>query len=177
MLDHSFNFNDKNSYADFGIKCLRYDVLKPQKRNQSLTIPNKNGNIEVNSKRFYDSRRLDIKCVCCKDLTRSELRNLAYFLNKSNLKITFWDETDKYYLGEIFDPPSFSKDEYKIKYSFTLSFICDPFAYGQTIRKRLYSGNNTIKYNGTFETPTIITIKNNSNANINNVTVNEIRRQ
>ena len=102
MLDHSFNFNDKNSYADFGIKCLRYDVLKPQKRNQSLTIPNRSGNIEVNSKRFYDSRKIEVKCVCCRDLTRDELRHLAYFLNKRNLKITFWDEEDKYYIGEIF---------------------------------------------------------------------------
>lgn len=177
MLDHSFNFNDKNSYADFGIKCLRYDVLKPQKRNQSLTIPNRSGNIEVNSKRYYDSRKIDVKCVCCRDLTRDELRHLAYFLNKRNLKITFWDEEDKYYIGEIFDPPSFSKEEYKIRFAFTLSFLCDPFAYGKIIKKRLYVGSNTINYNGTFQTPTLIIIKNNSNINVNNLIITEIRNR
>lgn len=177
MQDHSFQFGDKNSFEDFGIKILRYDILKPQKRNQSITIPNRSGNIELNTKRFYESRKLDIKCVCCRDLTRNELRQLAYYLNKRNIKITFWDEEDKYYLGEIFDPPSFSKDEYKIRFAFTLSFICNPFAYGKLVRKRLYVGNNNIEYNGTFQTPTLITIRNNGNIDINNLMITEIRNR
>ena len=177
MYDHSFQFGVKNSYNDYGIKILKYDILKPQKRNQSVTIPNRNGSVDINSKRFYENRKINIKCICCRDLTRNDLRNFAYFINKKNIKLMFWDETDKYYIGEIFDPPSFSKDEYKIRFSFDLSFICDPFAYGVIVRKRLFSGNNTIIYNGTQETPTIITIKNNSNTNINNIIVTEIRNR
>lgn len=176
MRDHSFNFGNYNSFDNYGILCLNYDFIIPPKRKQLLSIPNRSGSYNNDSERFFDDRTLDVKCVMTRELKHSELRYLAYQLQKKQ-NFIFWDEPDKYYVGEVYDSAAVTTGDYKIRQSFSLKVVCEPFAYKDKSEIRLRAGENFLEYAGTAKTPTLLILKNTSSETISNIQIQSIRRK
>lgn len=106
--------------------------------------------------RTYNERELRIACDSLGTRkTREELRELAFVLSSKG-RIALWDEPDKYYIGRIYKPVDLNY-LFMAGHTFTLSFLCEPFAYGGT-----YDGAlpRRIQYPGTARTPARISITN-----------------
>ena len=93
---------------------------------------------------------------------------------KSRLRL--WDEPDKYYFGELYDPAEILDYEDEALRDFTLSFVCEPFAFGKVITQQITTGENPINYRGTAETPCVIVLKNVSDTEVSNITITAIKR-
>lgn len=155
----SFNFGDKNSLIDFGIKVIAYDPFVAVKRDRRQQIPFRNGTYDYGEK-WYDDKiiRLDC-CTEKKELSKSEMREVIYWLSEKN-NLTLWDEPDKYYIGELLTSPEILVLPKRVKQQFVIELLCQPFAYGVNIAKPLNKSINKVEYHGTAETPTLFVIKN-----------------
>lgn len=175
MTKDSFQFGRYNSLDDWGIKCIAHDYLLPPKRSAKLTIPSRNGSYSFNSK-IYNERELILTCVLIRKISKAELREIAYLLSEKKA-LRIWNEPEKYYLAEILNPPDVIDYPREIMREFELSFICEPFAYGEIISKKMVRGLNKVDYKGTTETPTRIIIKNTGTATIRNITITATKRR
>lgn len=164
MEGNSFSFRGINFLEKFGIKIIKIDFILPPKRERKIHIPNRNGQYDFGAT-SWEERVIRIECDLLNRLNRDEVREISSILSKKG-KLIFWDEEDKHYIGEIYNPPEIF--EYPKAYirTFTLEFICEPFAYSETKEIELQLGNNTIEYLGTEKTPCIIQIINKSNHTI-----------
>lgn len=174
MVGDSFQFGKFNSLTDWGIRCIAHDVLLPPKRERKIKIPNRHGVYDYGSK-FYDERTLSIDCVLEKQIKKSELREIIYYLSGKN-KLILWNEPNKYYVAELFGNIEVTDFPQETMREFTLDFTCEPFTYSDTITQQIVSGRNKLKYNGTAETPTFIIIKNNQPVPISNIKLTLVRR-
>lgn len=148
-------------YTAYGFRIRKkHRLLKPPLRERKLIIPEKSGAYDFGAK-YYDEISYLVECDTIKQLSEEDKREIAYLLSFKN-RITFWDEPDKYYIGRIYDAAEVEKVG-GIGTYFPLTFICDPFAYGQTVNVQ-FPTNGVLypKYAGTAETPTRIEITNNS---------------
>lgn len=168
MLKHSFSFDGVDMRERYGIVVERFvDRLAPARRDTRLVIPKRNGSVDFGGF-YYEDRELEIRCGTIKLLSRSEARELSYTLAAKG-RIVRWDEPDKYYIGQIFDPAELEESVQSLK-RFTLRFSCEPFAYGEQTTQAFTNSKN-FAYNGTAVTPTIITITNNNDYEINNIEI------
>ena len=101
--------------------------------------------------------------------TRNDIRELAYVLSFKN-EIALWDEPEKRYIGRMYDPSEL-EDIYQTIYKFSITFICEPFAYGDVVSDDLQSGKNAPKYEGTADAPTRITITNAGSTSISGIQI------
>jgi len=166
----SFSFGIRNSYDDFGIKVIVSENFAPQKRYRSQVIPFKDGEYDFGRK-FYQNRIVTLDCATERDqYTKAEMREIIFWLSqRSTLRI--WDEPEKYYIGELMEDPSMIVYQNHVRNKFVLPFVCEPFAYGPQLAKRVTQGIQEIDYGGTAETPTAIYLKNNSSVPIVGVTL------
>lgn len=65
----------------------------------------------------------------------------------------------------------------KALHQFEFNFVCEPFAYGADVRESIQYGSNNVPYNGTYEAPSVITIKNTGTTAINNLRITTIRKE
>ena len=157
MLDHSITVNGVDLREQFGILVERVDdVLSPQLRSRKTSIPNRDGAYDFGAK-YYDERSLTVYMASTKMVSRADVRELSYILSKKG-RIVRWDEPDKYYIGQIYDPTVIEKIAGPAK-RFTTTFICEPFAYGEQVTEN-FSNSAELEYAGTARTPTHITITN-----------------
>ena len=175
MPEMSFNFGKYNSVNDLGIICEVYDTLLPPKNERKIEIPGLSGRYDFGSETFGE-RTIECECKLINSISKSELREIAYILSKKN-KLTFWDEPDKYYIAEIFDQTDITNIADRLWLEFTLTFICEPFAYKDTTDIKLVNGLNVIDYKGTAKTPTIISLKNNNDFDVTDVTIIATKRK
>lgn len=176
MEGNSFEFNGVDFYKTFGIKIVKTDYILPPKRERKIHIPNRHGKYDFGAE-CWEERIIRLECDLLKKLSRAELREITSLLSKKG-KLIFWDEPDKYYIGEIYSPSEiFEFPKANIR-TFIIEFICEPFAYTENKVKELKIGSNKIEYNGTEEAPCLIRITNDSNIDIKNINirVNYIRR-
>lgn len=176
MEASSFEFNGVNFYETFGIKIVKIDYILPPKRERKIHIPNRHGKYDFGAE-CWEERIIRLECDLLKKLSRAELREVSSLLSKKG-KLILWDEPDKHYIGEIYSPSEiFEFPQANIR-TFSLEFICEPFAYTENIVKKLNMGVNDIEYYGTEEAPCLIRITNDSNMNVKNINirVNYIRR-
>lgn len=171
----SFQFGRYNSLDDWGIKCIAHDYLLPPKRAAKLTIPSRNGSYSFNNK-LYNERELILTCVLIRQISKAELREIAYLLSEKKA-LRIWNEPNKYYMAEIYNPPDVVDYPKESMREFELSFVCEPFAYSETISKKMTRGLNKLAYKGTAETPTKIIIKNTGSAAIKNITITATKRR
>lgn len=175
MVGDSFEFRGVNFREKFGIKCVAIDFVLPPKRERKIDIPLRHGKYDYGALN-YEQRFIRLDCDLIKPLTKSETREISYILSKKG-KLVLWDEPDKYYIGEIYTAPEvFTYPKHVIR-SFTLEFICEPFAYSEPKNYPLQKGENKIPYSGTFESPTIITLKNTGRTNITRIQLIETNRR
>lgn len=154
----SFEFAGVDMLETYGIRCIAYDVLQPKARARKVTVPGKDGTHDFGV-RTYDERPIRMNCDSMTALSRHAIRELSYLLARKG-RIVLWDEPDKYYLGRLFDDAQL-KYIGTVGHEFTLTFICDAFAYGATIDRAMpekFVGSD--QYRGTARTPTRIALTN-----------------
>lgn len=168
----SFLFGSTDMYQTFGVSIaedgLPADVLKPTLRERKVVVPMRNGAYDYGAQ-WYDERPLSLTCVTVRKGSRDDAREMAYILSKKS-PIRFWNEPDKYYMGRIYAAPSLDilRD---VGNRFALSFVLEPFAYGNVINANFTSRRYTPKYKGTAATPTYIIITNTGAGSAKNIQI------
>lgn len=175
MPEMSFQFGSYNSLTDLGIVCEIYDVLMPPKRERKIEIPGVSGLYDFGAD-TYDERDIRCSCKLINKITKAELREIVYKLSGKQ-RLSFWDEQDKYYVAELYDPTDITNIADRLWLEFDLNFVCEPFAYSDIKTVAMVSGKNYINYNGTVKTPTILRLKNSNNYDVTNVTLTVVRRR
>lgn len=170
----SFSFGTVNSLTDWGIRAVKYDVLTPAKRPRKVQIPMRSGMYDYGAV-CWEERTVRIECTLERKISRSELREIAGALSQKS-RLRLWDEPDKYYVGELYDPAEILDYYDEALRDFTLNFVCEPFAYGSTVTHPIASGENRIGYRGTAETPCVIVLNNQSGAEAQTVTITAVKR-
>ncbi len=156
----------------FGIAVAKvHDVLLPALRARKVGIPHTDGRYDYGAKN-WEERPLILECNIARKPTRAEMRELAYTLSQKG-EIILWNEQAKRYVGRLYDPQVLTKIG-RGQQEFTLEFVCDPFAYGNTKTYLLTNGNNSIEYKGTAETPCLIVLKNTGTEIITNIQLTAI---
>jgi len=175
MRGDSFTFGTINSLDEWGIKVIAYDVFNAPKRERKQIIPLRSGAYDYGEK-YYDERIIQLDCCTEeRELSKAEMREVVYHMSQKN-RLILWDEPDKYYIGELFDSASIVVQPKRVKQQFTLSLVCEPFAYKAQVSIPLKQGINAINYQGTAETPTIIVLKNPNSFPITNITITSIQK-
>lgn len=175
MPDMSFDFGPYNSLNDMGIVCEAYDTLLPPKRSRKIEILGRSGMYDFGSE-TYDERTITLSCKLINQITKAELREIAYRLSGKN-KLVLWDEPDKYYIAELFDPTEIQNIADRLWLEFDLTFICEPFAYTDVKTAPLQSGQNPVDYPGTIHTPTRVVLTNSNDFPVTNITITAIRKR
>ena len=170
----SFSFGGHNSLTDWGIRVVKYDTLTPPKRSRKISIPERSGMYDFGAK-CWEERTVRIDCTLERQVARSQLREIAGALSRKG-RLTLWDEPDKYYIGELYDPAEIVDYCGEAMRDFTLSFVCEPFAYGRTVTQPIASGANPVQYRGTADTPCVIVLHNPSGVDAQTVTITAIKR-
>ncbi|MEG2039081.1 MAG: hypothetical protein RRZ73_05070 [Oscillospiraceae bacterium] len=176
MTDDSFSFGKFNSVDDWGIKVIAHDFLMPPKRDRRIQIPFKSGSYSYSGVPLYDDRSLVIDCILERQISKTQLRQIAYELSQRK-EIRLWNEPYIYYVGEIYSTAEVTDFAQESMREFTLEFVCEPFAYSDLKKLNVSSGDNKIKYNGTAETPTVIILKNNNSFDVSNIQITLVRKE
>lgn len=174
MTGDSFSFGRYNSVDDWGLMVIAYDYLLPPKRARKITIPGRSGSYDFGAKN-WEERTLRITCTLTRQVTKAEFREIIYALSKK-ARLRLWNEPDKYYIAELYDPTEVQDYYLETGREFELNFIAEPFAYGPTITTPLENGRNKIAYQGTAETPCMIVLRNVSSSNVQNITITATKR-
>lgn len=169
MVYDSFQFGSYNSVTDWGIRVVKYDTLMPPKRSRKRSIPLRHGQYDYGAQN-YEERAVRISCVLEKQIARAELREIAYQLSRK-AQLRLWDEPDKYYVGEIYDAAEIEDYFEETMREFTLTFICEPFAYADAKTVALADGENAAGYSGTVARGCVIEICNPNDFDVSNITI------
>jgi len=102
------------------------------------------------------------------------MREVAAWLSGRH-ELRIWDESDKHYVGELMDSVDVIVRSQRIKQSFVLPFLCEPFARGQQITQQITEGENHISYAGTIDTPTMLIIRNPNDFPISDIVIRAIK--
>lgn len=162
MLDYSFTFGGVDIREKYGLYVGSWqDVLKPALRARKLTIAGRDGAWDFGA-HAYDERQITVRLVG--RLTYAQKRELAFALSEKH-QLRYWEEPDLYYIGRVYNAAAIARLPADAK-QFTVTFICEPFAYGKTTTLDL---SRDIQYAGTASTPTRIEIKNTGSTAITKV--------
>jgi len=170
----SFSFGPYNSVTDWSIRVVKHDVLTPAKRPRKTQIPMRSGMYDFGAQ-CWDEHTVRIECVLERKISRAQLREIAGALSRKS-RLRLWDEPDKFYIGELYDPAEIIDYFDEAMREFSLSFICEPFAFGRTVTQPIRSGENRVEYRGTAEAPCVIVLRNLSGADVQTVTITAIKR-
>lgn len=174
----SFLFGTTDMYQTYGISIaengMPNDVLMPTLRPRKVVNPLRSGAYDYGA-HYYDERTVQIRCVTVKAGTRDDAREMAYTLSKKS-QIHFWNEPSKYYVGRVYEAPSLDILR-KIGNQFTLTFVLEPFAYGETLTEPFVNRMYNPQYKGTASTPTTIIIENTGTGNAVNITITQTIRK
>lgn len=173
MIGDSFEFRGINFLEKFNMKVVKVDYILPPKRERKIQIPRRSGRYDYGSE-CWEERIIRIECDILKPFSRAELREISMVLGSKG-KLYLWDEPDKFYVGEIYDGGEiFEFPKANIR-TFTLEFICEPFAYRETSFVDVQNGLNKIEYQGTFKAPCQIILE--SEEVLQNITINTTYRR
>lgn len=158
----SFRFGAHDLYREYGLRLVEVvgDALTPRLRPRKIVVPARSGAYDYGAK-YYDERTVTLDCESTKRLTRAGWRELSYVLARKS-RLYIFHEPDKYYVGRLYDPAQIETARFELV-RFTLEFICEPFAHGETVQevfgtKLDMTGDKA--YRGTAPTPTRIEITN-----------------
>lgn len=182
----SFKFGGTDMYDTFGIMILDAgmpdDLFIPEIRERKVEVPNRHGKYDFGAT-YYNERELTLKCIAAeperlkmgKENLRQYVREITYVLSKKS-EIRLWNEPEKYYIGRLYNSVELTQLR-NLAEEFTLTFICEPFAYGQTYTK-IFTNKYIPEYNGTIATPTYIILRNTaSSGNVTNIKITQVDRR
>ena len=175
MTPNSFTFGHINSMDQWGIKVIAHDVFMPQRRERKQQIPHRNGMYDYGG-RYFEERELTLDCLLTRQIRKAEFREIIYELSRKR-SIYLWNEPDKYYIGQLYEPAEVAEFPAEIMREFSLVFLCEPFAYGRQTQISLVRGHNPLSYGGTAETPCLIRIKNDLNIDVQGVYISLHRKR
>lgn len=164
MTDDSFTYNGVDLYEQFGIRVVAYNLLMPERRRRSVVVPGRSGSFNYDDapgqSTHHNDRPLRMTVVIERELAPGAFDDLKYTLSRQG-RIVLWDQPDRYYRGNLFDPAEVLDYFRHSMREFELVFLCDPYAYALT-PTTLVSGQSILpmRYEGTRETPTRIKIRN-----------------
>ena len=162
-------FNGTDLWEAYGILVEQVeDDLLPALRERKVVVPERSGAYDFGA-RYYDERLLTLSCGSTRQLTRGEVREVSYALSKKG-RIVLWDEPDKYYLGRIHDATDLERALRTLR-KYTLQFLCEPFAYGETVQVDFPGPVWSASYEGTQETPTRLQITNTGSTTANGIQI------
>ncbi len=169
----SFLFGTVDMFETYGLKLtersMPQDVLMPDLRSRKRTIPLRHGAYDYGA-HYYDERAIQIECITKRIISREESREIAYILARKS-EIRFWTEPEKYYIGRVYEAPNLDQLR-NAGNRFQLTFICEPFAYRNTLTEAFVNRVYIPNYDGTAPTPTQIVITNTSQTvTIRNITI------
>lgn len=157
MMKHSFTFCGVDMRERFGLIVESFqDSLQPKLRARKLDIPMRDGAYDYGAK-WYEERNVTIQCATVELLTRAQVRELSLALSEKG-ELRRWDEPDKTYIGQMYDPTEIERVAGRAK-RFKLTFVCEPFAYGQQ-KTEAFQNQKALSYAGSARTPTHIIIAN-----------------
>lgn len=174
MTGDSFSFGKYNSADDWGLMVIASDYLLPPKRARKITIPGRSGSYDFGAN-SWGERTLRLTCVLTRQMSKAEFREIIYALSKK-ARLRLWNEPDKYYIAELYDPAEVQDYYQETGREFELAFVAEPFAYGSTVTTPIHAGRNALRYMGTAETPCTIVLRNTSTENVVNVTITATKR-
>lgn len=165
ITKHSFMFGQTDMWRAFGIRIaddgIAEDALFPPLRSRKITIPGRSGAFDFGAK-FYDERNLTLRCVNLTAgddaLARTRAREIAFVLSQKG-EIRLWNEPERFYVGRAYNAPGLEQLR-RVGTEFSLTFVCEPYAYGATHTENFADGVFEKAYEGTAPTPTLITIRN-----------------
>lgn len=165
----SFKFGTVDMYDTFGLRIVDcdYDYLSPAPRESKQSIPLRSGAYRFTEK-YHEERQIMLS-VRAENPVRTFWRELSYALDKkANLYI--YDEPEKYYTGRIYDPSQIKRLR-NVGVEFDLVFTCKPYAIGRSVTDTFTGNVYYPNYNGTANSPTIITIRNTGNNAVTGIRV------
>jgi len=174
MRAHSLVFGNTDLREKYGVIVQKIErpffaKLRPRK----VEVPERSGAFDYGAK-FRDELVLPVRCGTAALLTQADVRELIYELSFKNT-ITLWDEPDKYYVGRLYDGGKIERLVASMR-TFTLSFICEPFAYGKTVEQAI--GMHYVPaYSGSEKTPCRLQIANVGDAAATGVRITITRRK
>jgi predicted phage tail component-like protein len=130
--------------------------LLPETNDSYVQVPGRQGSILF--PRELADRRIDIDCAFVEPSLadiRTKARDIAAWLNVTDrARLSFDDEPGKSYKGKL--ASAVDLDHTGRLGQFSLTFICEPLAYGEQATASFVSDSVTVTNAGTFSAPAII---------------------
>jgi len=130
--------------------------LLPELNDHYVQVPGKFGSILF--PRELADRRIEIDCAFIEDsLTdlRTKARSIAAWLYTTDrAKLSFDDDPGKYYMAKLASAVDF--EHLALMGQFSLSFVCEPLAYGEQVTTNFVNDMATVVNAGTYSAPAII---------------------
>lgn len=131
--------------------------LLPEPNDRYVQVPGRQGAIHF--PRELADRHIDLDCAFVEkslpDL-RARAREIAAWLHTENREIlSFDDEPDKYYRGKLLLSVDFSHQA--LMGEFSLTFVCEPLAYGAEVTADFVNDIATVNNQGTYESQPVLT--------------------
>lgn len=131
MIQHGVNFNNYNSYRDFGLILMSVSNPNPEPKYEFIQVPFSSDVIdltEVSGDVNYKQRKLIFKFLCL-DKFEERFANkgtISELLHGQKLKIIIDDDPLHYYVGRV----SLTTWDVKKKAQIvTIECICEPYRY------------------------------------------------
>jgi len=130
--------------------------LLPELNDHYVQVPGKFGSILF--PRELADRRIEIDCAfvgsSLADI-RTKARDIAAWLYTTDrAKLSFDDDPGKYYMAKLASAVDF--EHLALMGQFSLSFVCEPLAYGEQVTTNFVNDMATVVNAGTYPTPAII---------------------
>jgi predicted phage tail component-like protein len=130
--------------------------LLPETNDSYVQVPGRQGSILF--PRELADRRIDIDCAFMEPSLadiRTKARDIAAWLHTTDrASLSFDDEMGKTYRGKLASAVDF--DHIGRLGQFSLSFVCEPLAYGEQITVDFVSDTAIVANAGSYQTPAII---------------------
>lgn len=166
----SFKFGGIDMYESFGLRVTDcdYDYLSPAPRERKMEIPLRSGSYRF-EERYHEERKILLSVRSEKEEGRDFWREVSFVLDKT-ADLYIYSEPEKYYTGRIYDPSQLKRVR-NAAMDFDLVFTCKPYAFGLSKLETFTDGVFYPEYNGTRETPTVITIANTGEDTISGIRI------
>ena len=130
--------------------------LLPEPNDRYVQVPGRNGSILF--PRELADRRIELDCAfvgsSLADI-RAKARDIAAWLHTDDrANLSFDDEPGKSYKGKL--ASAVDLDHIGRLGQFSLTFVCEPLAYGEQVTANFVSDSVTVANGGLFPTPAII---------------------
>lgn len=150
-MGYGFSFNGHHC-SEFGLAVKnRNRQLLPAANDRYLEIPGRHGSYHFPGE--LQDRVIELECAFM-GATRQELREksrqiAAWLYTKEKAVLSFDDEPGKYYYAKL--DGAINLEQLFVLATFTLTFRCNPLAYGAEVQADFVSDQATITNPGTFE--------------------------